>query len=183
MWSVIYFGLFAIIAWYFRKLKGDQPLEVFVFISSIFTTGILPDLLSRIIEPVPTAPQALCESDHEIVIYLVMTLLSCMLVALWGLGLGYKGMGTGKVPRIARLMTLLYIVVGSVTIILALGWQTWFVGYDAFQNKLILSFIWPSVVAAPISYARLILAAVIFTIPFIRDSINSSSAASGPLSN
>lgn len=178
-WLCVYLGLTWVIISYVPKLlEGDAALDVFVFLSSVITTGVLPGLLAKIIEPMPNNSKSFA-IEREVVIHLVLTLLSCVLLSLWGLALCFTAMDVGHLSWYIRGPALMFIVLGLGIIIVALASQQWFVRYDAYSAKKCLPFVWPRIINAPISYARLILAVATFGIPFIRDAIKHPKLASG----
>lgn len=167
VWGLIYLGI-AYLAWKnLVRVPDGAKLDEYVFVSSLVVNGVLPGVASKILKLDRNSEQSAQLEAHT---HLVLMLVTCALLFVWGLGLCWKGMDLGHVPPLARVASLLYVVSGTIFIIWALVDQD-FVGIAAYTERRCLPFVWPRVIMARISYVRLFLAAVTILIPFVHQAI------------
>jgi hypothetical protein len=172
VWVAIWLAALALLWWILYRYATTQTrLDIYVVIaSSVLMAGLVPGLLTGILERT-SHYSGISDSDREMMIHLVSTLSSCITLTVYGFQLIYLGMGIGKVPEWVRWSVILYAVCGAVVIIMAVVHPDSFVGGNAYKEKAMLTWIWPQIVNAPISYVRLVIAGLVIFLPVLREKV------------
>ncbi len=170
LWMLLYFGTFVFpLVWAY--VKGGDVVGVVVFLLSYLAAVLLPGLAEHLwtrLRRVRTGH--LTEVEVTIVTHLVLTLHSCLTIAVWGVVLLFCGL-VAETPRIIALLLIFYFLASVAVIISALISTERFVAPDAYEKDNTFTWVWPATVKAPMNLVRMALSVLIFFVPIIQAAI------------
>lgn len=164
-WSFFYVSCLFITIYGSAK---SAALEATVYCLTIFGEAFAPGLSETLISRLPDSDVAHSHALLAVTAHLTLTLSACAIVIGWGFVLIFTRMDEGHTPTLARVYVVLIVIFGIGVIVWGLADPAGFIGLQAAKDGHFIRSLWPSMIASPLSYARIILAILTMFLPWVK---------------
>jgi hypothetical protein len=174
---IISWGLFYV-SCLFVTIYGSAKsaaLEGTVYCLTIFGEAFAPGLSETLISRLPDPDVAHSHALLAVTAHLTLTLAACAIVIGWGFVLIFTRMDEGHTPTLARVYVVLIVIFGIGVIVWGLADPAGFIGLQAAKDGHLIRGLWPSMIASPLSYARIILAILTMFLPWVKATMDGAS--------
>lgn len=176
VWGLIYTGSFVVVIYTATKSKID-PLATSMNAAAYLINILAPAAAIYFFQTQVTkemSPISRCNGvDVVIVIHVVLTFVAAFILLIWSVTLIMKAMGPKNLRAGQKIAVLSTLAMALVTIVVASWFPDWFISRQAYDNRNLITFVWPDTINAPITYFRAALAMTISAVPFIRRMVES----------